>query len=54
MEVDLPQLPKRVRLDEVTLVVHMETVIDRVVLQLGDETGDIDDCHASRHYRERR
>jgi hypothetical protein len=54
VQVDLPQLAQRVRLDEVPLVVHMETVVDGVVLQLGDETGDIDDCHASRHYRERR
>jgi hypothetical protein len=34
--------------------VHMEAVVDGVALQLGDETGDVDDCHARRHYRERR
>ena len=32
-------------LHEVALVVHMETVIDRVTLEVGHETGDIDDCH---------
>ena len=52
MQVDLPQLPQGVRLDEVTFVVHMEAVVDGMALQLGDESGDIDDCHGRRHYRE--
>ncbi len=46
VEVDLPQLAQRVRLDEVPLVVHVEPVVDGVALQFGDESGDIDDCHA--------
>jgi hypothetical protein len=25
--------------------VHVEAVIDRVTLEVGHETGDIDDCH---------
>jgi hypothetical protein len=47
MEVDLPVLTQRVALDEMAFVVHMETVLDRVVLEVGDEAGDIDDCHQS-------
>ena len=54
VEVDLPQLPKRVCLDEMAFVVHVESVIDGVALQLGDESGDINDGHDRRHYRERR
>ena len=46
MEVDLPRLAKRVGLDEVTLVVHVEPVVDGMVLEVGDEHGDIDGCHA--------
>ena len=45
MQVDLPDLAQGVRLDEVPLVVHMEPVVDRVVLQVGDVAGDIDGCH---------
>jgi hypothetical protein len=29
----------------VTLVVDVEPVLDRVVLEVGDEAGDVDDCH---------
>ena len=54
MQVDLPQLAQRIRLDEMALVVHMEPVIHGMALQLCDESGHIDDCHASRHYREER
>ena len=46
VEVDLPVLAQRVALDEVPLVVHVEAVLDRVVLEIGDEAGDVDDCHA--------
>ena len=45
MQVDFPRLSQRVGLDEVTLVVHVEAVVDRVVLQFGHETGDVDHCH---------
>ena len=48
VQVHLPQLAQRVRLDEVALVVHVEAVVDRVTLQVGDEAGDIDDCHGQR------
>jgi len=43
MQVDLPGLAQRVRLHEVTFVVHMELVVDGVVLQVGHEAGDVDD-----------
>ena len=45
VEVDLPVLAQRVALDEVALVVDVEPVLDRVVLQVGHEPGDVDDCH---------
>ena len=48
VEVDLPRLAQRVALDEVPLVVHVEAVLDGVVLQIGDEAGDVDDCHVRR------
>ena len=51
VEVDLPQLPQRVRLDEVPFVVHVEPVVDRMALQIGHETGDIDDGHEGAGYR---
>ena len=47
MQVDLPVLAQRVALDEVALVVHVEAVLDRVVLQIGDESGEVDDRHAA-------
>ena len=53
MEVDLPGLAQRVALDEVTLVVHVEAVLDRVILQVGDEAGDVDDRHVSGERTER-
>ena len=45
VEVDLPRLAERVGLDEVPLVVHVEPVVDGVVLEVGDEPGDVDDGH---------
>jgi hypothetical protein len=36
------------------LVVYVESMVDSVALQLGDESGHIDDCHDTRHYREER
>src|SRR5205807_6670517 len=41
MQVDLPDLTQRVRLDEVALVVDVEAVVDGVVLELGDVAGDV-------------
>jgi myo-inositol-1(or 4)-monophosphatase len=46
MELHLPDLPKRVRLNEVTLVVDVETMIDGVVLEVGYVSGHVDDCHS--------
>ena len=48
MQVDLPRLAQRVALDEVPLVVHVEAVLDRVVLQVGDEARDVENCHLRR------
>ena len=45
VQIDFPQLTERVGLDEMPLVVHVESVIDRVALHVGDESGDIDDGH---------
>ena len=47
VQVDLPGLPQRVGLDEVALVVHVEPVVDGVVLEVGDEPGDVDGGHGA-------
>ena len=46
VEVDLPRLAQGVGLDEVPLVVHVEPVVDGVVLEVGDEAGHVDDGHS--------
>jgi hypothetical protein len=46
MEVDLPDLTKGVGLDEVPLVVYVEPVIDRVILQVRHVSGDVNGCHS--------
>ena len=51
VKIDFPELPERIRLDEVTFVVHVEPVVDRMALQIGHETGDIDDGHEGAGYR---
>src|SRR3984957_7757189 len=43
---DLPHLAQRVGLDEVPLVVYMESVVDRVILQISHIPGDIDGSHS--------
>jgi myo-inositol-1(or 4)-monophosphatase len=47
VEVDLPNLSQRVRLDEVSLVVYVEPMVDRVVLEVRDIPGNIDRCHGT-------
>src|SRR5690606_1105864 len=47
VQVDLPGLAQGVGLDEVPLVVHVEAVVDRVILELGHEPGDVDGGHVS-------
>jgi hypothetical protein len=46
VQVHLPNLSERIGLDEMTLVVDMEAVIDRVVLQVGDVASNVDSCHS--------
>ncbi len=48
MEVDLPRLAQGVGLDEVPLVVDVESVVDGMVLQIGDEDWNIDGSHSDR------
>ena len=45
VEIDLPGLAHRVGLDEVTLVVDVELMVRRVLFDVGDEAGNVDDCH---------
>ena len=45
VQVDLPGLAQRVGLDEVPLVVDVEAVVGGVVLEVGDEPGDVDRGH---------
>ncbi len=47
MQIDLPGLPEGVGLHEVPLVVHVEPVVDGVVLELGYVSGDVDDRHST-------
>ena len=46
VQVDLPDLAQRVGLDEVPLVVHVEPVVDGMILQVGDVAGDVDGSHS--------
>lgn len=46
VKVDFPGLSHRIRLDEVALVMHMETLIGGKVFQIGRECCDVDNCHA--------
>jgi hypothetical protein len=48
VEVDLPGLAQRVGLDEVALVVHVEAVVDGVILDLGHVSGHVDDGHVEK------
>jgi hypothetical protein len=51
VQIDLPGLAERVGLHEVPLVVHVEPVIDGVVLEVGDEDRNIDGCHEDKSAR---
>ena len=46
MKVDFPELAQRVRLDEVALVVYVETMVDGLTLHIGDKTCNVNHCHA--------
>ena len=45
MKVDFPHLAQGVCLYKVSLVVDMEAMVDRVVLQVRHVTGDVNGCH---------
>src|SRR6185437_15073492 len=45
---DLPDLAQRVRLDEMPLVVHVESVVDGMVFQIGDVAGNVNGSHSHR------
>ncbi|CAM8633910.1 hypothetical protein MCETE7_00710 [Acidimicrobiia bacterium] len=47
VEVDLPGLTHGIGLDEMSLVVHMEGVVDCVIFEIGYETRYIDNCHVT-------
>ena len=48
VKVNLPCLAQRIRLHEMSFVVHVKSVIDGcVVLEVGDVAGNVDDCHGS-------
>ena len=50
VQIDLPGLTQGVGLHEVSLVVNMEAVIDGVILQVGNEAGDVDGGHCETVY----
>jgi hypothetical protein len=45
VQVHLEGLSHRVGLDEVAFVMDVEAVLGGVVLEIGDESSDVDDCH---------
>ena len=45
VKIDLPDLAQGIGLNEVPLVVDVETVIHRMVLQVSHVSGDVDDGH---------
>ncbi len=47
MKVDLPCLTVGVRLDEMTLVVNMKSMLSDVVFEVGYEALKVYDCHDS-------
>ena len=46
VQVDLPDLAQGVGLDEVPLVVHVKSVVDGMVLQVGDVPRDVNGSHS--------
>ena len=45
VKVNFPKLAERIGLDKVSFVVNVKTIIDCLALQVGNKSGDIDDCH---------
>lgn len=45
MEIDFPHLAEGVGLHEMAFIVDVETVVHGMALQVGHETGHIDECH---------
>ena len=45
VKINFPKLAERIGFDKVPFVVNMETIIDCLALQVGNKSGDIDDCH---------
>ena len=45
VELDFPDLTKGVGLNEMALVVNMETMVNGVILEVGHVSGYIDNCH---------
>jgi hypothetical protein len=47
----LPELAKRIGLDEVAFVVDVKAMINGLTLHIGNESCYVDDCHLFGHYR---
>ncbi len=45
VKVNFPKLAERIGLDKVSFVVNVKTIIDCLAFQVGNKSGDIDDCH---------
>jgi hypothetical protein len=45
VQINLPGLSERISLDKVSLVVHVKTVVYRVVFKVGDKTRNVDGSH---------
>lgn len=47
MEIDFPHLPQRIRFDEMAFIVDVESMVHGMTLEMGHETGHIDERHGT-------
>ena len=45
VKVNFPKLAERIGLDKVSFVVNVKSIINCLAFQVGNKSGDIDDCH---------
>jgi len=54
VQIHLPHLAKRISLNEMSLVVDVEAVVDSMIFEICNISGNIDDSHGSPGYSPRR
>ena len=45
VEIDLPNLSQGVGFHEMAFIVDMKSVVHRMIFEIGNVPGDVDDCH---------